>query len=181
MVASPRGRPDAPIQLANAMSRLKSPMFTWPAVIVLLVCAQLFVNQGLVSGAPPTTLHGRTLDGQAFELAQFRGRPAVIYFWASWCPVCKTMQGTVQAVAKDHPVISLALQSGAEAEVRRYMNDQGFNPKTLLDADGAIGKRFGLHGVPTLFILGPEGAIRFATAGYTSEIGLRLRLWLAGL
>jgi len=162
------------------MIGFKRRLFTWLAVIVLFVCAQLFVNRGLVSGAPPTALQGRTLDGRAFELAQFHGKPSVIYFWASWCPVCKTMQGTVQAVAKDHPVISLALQSGGEAEVRRYMNDQGFNPETLLDEDGAIGKRFGLRGVPALFILGPEGNIRFATAGYTSEVGLRLRLWLAG-
>jgi thiol-disulfide isomerase/thioredoxin len=161
------------------MTRLKSHLFTWLAIIVLFVCAQLFVNRGLISGAPPS-IRGQTMDGQVFDLAELNGRPSVIYFWASWCPVCKTMQAMVQTVAKDHPLVSLALQSGGQVEVRRYMNDEGFNLKTLLDEDGAIGKRYGIRGVPSLFILGPDGNIRFATAGYTSEFGLRMRLWLAG-
>jgi thiol-disulfide isomerase/thioredoxin len=161
------------------MVRLKGRLFTWLAVIVLFVCGQLFVNRGLVSGAPPSNLYGHTLDGETFELTQFKGRPSVVYFWASWCPVCERMQGTVKSVAADHPLISLALQSGGETEVRRYMHDHDYSPMTLLDEDGAIGKRFGLRGVPALFVLGPEGDIRYATAGYTSELGLRLRLWLA--
>jgi len=47
--------------------------------------------------------------------------------------------------------------------------------------DGAIGRDYGIRGVPAVFILGPGGDIRFSTVGYASELGLRLRLRLAHL
>lgn len=150
------------------------------AVILLFIGAQIFASRGLVSGVPPS-IEGRTLDGQSFALSQLRGRPAVIYFWASWCPVCRIMQSNVQSVAMDYSLISLALQSGDQAQVSRYMSQEGFKLTTLLDTDGATAQRFGIRGVPSVFILGPDGNIRFAVSGYTSEFGLRVRLWLAGL
>ena len=51
---------------------------------------------------------------------------------------------------------------------------------TVLDEDGAISKRYGLRGVPAVFVLDGSGKIRFSSVGYTSELGIRIRLWLAG-
>jgi len=161
------------------MEKFKRRLLTGLAVLALFVGTQFFVNRGLVSGMPPA-IQGQTLDGERFDLAEFHGRPSIIYFWASWCRICEAMQGSVRAVARDHALVSLALQSGDQAEVSRYMQERGFNPKVLLDEDGAIGKRYGIRGVPAVFVLGPDGAIRYSTMGYTSELGLRLRLWLAG-
>jgi peroxiredoxin len=75
----------------------------------------------------------------------------------------------------------VALQSGDAAEVQAYMDKEGFRVPVVLDEDGAIGKSYGIRGVPAVFILGPDGNIRFSTMGWTSELGLRFRLWLAGL
>jgi len=151
----------------------------WAAVIALFLGIQFGAHRDLASGEPPA-LSGLTLDGEHFALAQLRGRPAVVYFWAEWCPICRAMQGPVQAVAQDYPLISLAMQSGNGAAVGEYMRRQKFQVPTLLDEDGAVAGRYGLRGVPAVFILSPDGQIRYATTGYTSEAGLRLRLWLAG-
>jgi hypothetical protein len=48
-----------------------------------------------------------------------------------------------------------------------------------VDPDSEIFRRYGLHGVPAFVIIAPDGNIRAATFGYTSETGLRLRLWWA--
>lgn len=33
---------------------------------------------------------GKTLDGKTVRLSDFEGMPVVVFFWASWCPVCRT-------------------------------------------------------------------------------------------
>jgi thiol-disulfide isomerase/thioredoxin len=160
--------------------KFRKSLLTWIGLIVLFIGLQFFVNRDLASGTPPPII-GTTLDGQAFAGLDSLKKPAVVYFWASWCGVCKAMQDTVRSLSADMPMVTLALQSGDAAEVRAYMDKENFRVPVVLDEDGAIGKRYGIRGVPAVFILGPDGAIRFATVGYTSELGLRLRLWLAGL
>lgn len=157
---------------------MKKRILTWLPLLAFFLGLQMFTNRDLVIGQPPA-LPRQNMDGDTFELAALAGKPAVIYFWASWCSICRAMQGSLQAVAKDHPVIGLALQSGDKEEVGQYMAEHAFHLPTVLDETGEIGKQYGIRGVPALFILGPDGKIRFATAGYTSELGLRLRLWLA--
>lgn len=156
----------------------KKSLLGWIGVIALIFGIRMAADQGLARGLPPP-ITGQTLAGTAFDLAQLRGRPAIVYFWASWCPICRAMQGSVREVAMDHPLVSLAMQSGSRDEVLRYQKEQDFDVPTLLDEDGDLAGRFGLRGVPAVFVLAPDGRIRFATAGYTSELGMRLRLWLA--
>lgn len=151
----------------------------WPALLALFLAAQFWANRELVSGEAPA-IRAVDLQGAPFDLAQLRGRPALVYFWGSWCPICRAMQSSIQAVAADHPVITVALKSGDRNAVMRYQNEQDFHPPTVLDERGELSEAYGLKGVPAAFVLGPDGAIRYAAMGYTSEIGLRARLWLAG-
>lgn len=161
-------------------AKLKQTALTWTVLIALVVGAQWFANRDLVTGAPPA-IHGVTLDGKPFAGLETLRKPAVIYFWASWCGICRAMQSTVRDIGRDTPLVTVALQSGDAAEVGRYLKKEGFEVPVVLDEDGAIGKAFGLRGVPAIFILGPDGNIRFSTMGYTSAFGLHVRLWLAGL
>lgn len=151
----------------------------WVGIIALFIGIQFASGRNLASGEPPP-LAGTTLDGAGFELSQWRGKPAVIYFWAEWCPICRGMQPQVKAIAQDYPLISVAMQSGSATEVAQYQRKQDFQVPTLLDEDGGIAQRYGLRGVPALFVLDAEGKIRYATTGYTSKLGILARLWLAG-
>ena len=156
-----------------------STVLFWTVLVCFFFGAQALLNGGLVRGVPPA-LEGRSLDGKPFVWSDFQGRPAVVYFWATWCPVCSAMQGSIKAVAADYPLVSVALQSGSEAEVARYLREKDFSVRVVLDEDGSLAERYGLRGVPALFVLDPAGRIRFAASGYTTEIGMRLRLWWAG-
>lgn len=149
-------------------------------LVVAFFSARAFIDRELAGGTAPE-IRSTTVDGKAFELSQFEGKPALIYFWASWCSICKAMRHSIDAIADDYPVITLALQSGDAAAVKRFMKTQRISVSVVPDPDGAIGRRYGIHGVPAAFVLGPDGTIRFASTGYTSELGLRMRLWLAGI
>jgi hypothetical protein len=147
-------------------------------IVAVLAGTQWYAARGLVSGAPPA-LAGQTLNGKAFDLADFNGRAAVIYFWASWCGICGQMQSGIKQIAQTVPLISVATQSGDAAELRQYQSEHDFHPDTLPDENGGLSRAYGLKGVPAIFILDPHGKVRFATSGYTTVWGIRLRLWLA--
>jgi thiol-disulfide isomerase/thioredoxin len=129
---------------------------------------------------PAMALEGTLLDGRSASLSALRGRPVLVHFWATWCPVCKLEQDNINAIALDQVVISIAMQSGADKEVLDHMTQQQLTFPVINDADGALARRWGIRGVPTSFILDGTGHIRFVEVGYTTEAGLRLRLALAG-
>lgn len=160
----------------------------WALEIAIFVAAFLAFQAWQLrdtARGPAPQFAGVQTDGQAFDLAAWRaahpGQQLLIYFWAEWCPICKTTAGSVGSIAADHPTITVATQSGDGAAVARFMAEKGYRFPTLADADGAIMKSYRLPGTPGFVILAPDGNIRFVSVGYTSEIGLRLRLWWAGL
>ena len=149
-------------------------------VVLVLGAIHLWQTRDLPVGrAPP--LEGTLLDGRAVTLAQYRGKPLLVHFWATWCPVCRLEQGTIQALAQEWPVISVALQSGDAEEVRRFMVREGLSFPVLVDESGRLARRWKVSGVPVSFVLDGKGRIRHATVGYTTRAGLTLRLWLAAL
>ena len=154
-------------------------LLTWVVLAALLFGAKIFSAHDLVSGAA-SEIQGRTLEGRSFAGLGGLPKPLVIYFWASGCPVCRAMQGAVREISQEAPLISIAMQSGSAAEVAQYMKKTGFEVPVVLDESGAIGRSYGLRGVPAVFVLDSAGGIRYATRGYTNALGLRLRLWLAG-
>lgn len=146
--------------------------------VLLLVGLHAWQTRGLPAG-PAMGLEDTSLGGQPISLSALRGRPVLVHFWATWCPVCRLEQGTINRLARDYQVLSVAMQSGADAEVREYMQQHHLNFPVLNDDDGVHAARWRIRGVPTSFILDATGRIRFVEAGYTTEAGLRLRLALA--
>ena len=150
--------------------------------IAIVIGVQLWQTRDTPRGPAPE-FSGRLVDGQPFDLATWRaahaGRPVLLYFWAEWCPICKTTAGNVGNVSADWPVTSIAIQSGTAAPVAKVMDEKGYRWPTLADPAAEILWRYGLAGVPSFIVINPAGDIRFVAVGYTSEIGLRLRLWWA--
>lgn len=150
----------------------------WGAVAALFFVVQGFLNRDMASGPAPA-IEGRFLDGSRASLDSLRGRPALVYFWASWCPICGTMEDKIGSLARDHAVITVAYQSGDASEVARHVAERRLDWRVVPDPDGANGGRYGIRGVPAFFILGPDGTIHSRSVGFTPEWMLRLRLWLA--
>ena len=124
---------------------------------------------------------GELMDGSAFTISEFTGEPVLFHFWATWCPICELENGTIQSISKDYPVISIASWTEGAAEVKAYMRDKQLTFPVMLDSSGELAKSYGVKGVPTSFILDPNGEITFVESGYSTELGLRIRLWLSAL
>ena len=146
---------------------------------VIFFAGQLFVHRNLVTGYPPE-ISEATITNQSVVQDISQG-PGIIYFWADWCGICRLMKDPIKQVFQDYTGISVAMRSGDAEKIRQYLHQEGLDWATVADEQGHIGSRFGVKGVPTVFFLGRDGEIKLTSVGYTSETGLRLRLWLAGL
>lgn len=163
--------------------RAGSYLLTVMLVVAVFAGVNAWRTRDTPAGAAPPVA-GVLADGRRLSLQAWReqhpGRPVALHFWAEWCPVCRAEAHTVTRVMQDHPVLTIAMQSGSPADVARVLKERRLDWPTLVDTDGAIAQRYGLPGVPALVVLDAQGMIRFVEVGYTSEIGMRLRLWWAG-
>ena len=150
-------------------------------LIALVAGMRVWQQRDMPSGAAPA-LQGVTLAGQRYAIPAHPGKATLVHFWATWCSICRAEQGSIAAIAHDHPeVITVAMQSGTSDDVLRHMRQQHLDFPTVNDSDGRLARAWGVHAVPASFIISPDGKIRFVEVGYTTGIGLRLRMWLAAL
>ena len=146
--------------------------------VVVIYSVNFFKSRNAVSGPAPL-LSAQTLGGEIFDLQY--NQPVLVHFWASWCPVCRLEYGSIASISGSTPVITVAMQSGTADEVADYMQQHNLAFPAIVDADGRIAAEWGVSGVPSSFIINGSGEVEFVEVGYSSEIGLRIRLWLAGL
>lgn len=149
--------------------------------VVLVAGIRTWQHRDMAIGSAPP-LQGTLLDGHAYALPTKPATPVLVHFWATWCPVCPVEQGSIEAIARDNPnVITVAMQSEGSAEVSRHLAREGLHFPVVNDPEGRLSAAWGVHAVPATFIVDRRGQVRFIEVGYTTEIGLRLRLLLARL
>jgi thiol-disulfide isomerase/thioredoxin len=171
-------RNSAPTAPGVKGGRLRGWVLNLVVIALAFSAVQWWRTRPLASGPAPA-LAGATLAERAFDLRTERSEPVLVHFWATWCPVCRMMEGTVDGIAKDHRVITVALQSGTPQEIGRFMRKEGLDFPVIPDPDGRIASRWGVSGVPATFVVDSAGQIRDATVGLSTGPGLRARLWLA--
>lgn len=162
------------------LTRIFKKSFSWLILIALFFGGQAWINRDLVEGVPPP-IRAETLNKEMFQLEQFKGEPAIIYFWASWCGICRTMESGISKLSQQVPLMSIALQSGDTREVSSYLEKKGLKTPVIIDPTGQLSSTYGIKGVPAVFILDKSGQIRYATSGYSPNWAIKTRLWLAGL
>lgn len=157
----------------------------WILDIVLVAGALILLHwlqtRSLPSGEAPPLAGLLTATGQPVDLAGMRGQPVLVHFWSTWCSVCRLEEGSIANIAEDYPVLAVAWQSGDPDQVEAYLRSQGITFPGMADPDGKLGAVWNIRGVPSSFILDETGKIRFVEVGYTTELGLRTRLWAATL
>ena len=160
--------------------RLRGWLFDAALLVGILVLAHVIFTRHVAHGTAPA-FSGVTTEGTSISLASLRGKPTLVQFWATWCPVCHQEDGAIASLAQDHQVITVAEDSGGAPNVAGYLASKNLRFPAISDDSGAIGRAFGVDRYPTSFILDASGNVRFVEVGYTTSLGLRLRLWLAGL
>lgn len=120
-------------------------------------------------------LTATTIDGAAVPLGtSSSGRPRGLVLFSSWCESylkdsrpetsqsCRRVRAAVDALAASGEVDWLAIAHGlwtSREDVARYRATTGTRIPLALDADGALFRAFGVHRMPTVVLLDPDGRV----------------------
>ncbi len=103
----------------------------------------------------------RPLDGRPTTLDAFRGRVLFINLWASWCTPCIREMGSIERLRKrlaDADVTFLVVAAEGERPVRRFLRRYPYDLPIYLEEE-PIPSAFGLRGLPTSWVVDPQGRI----------------------
>ena len=162
--------------------RWRAHLGTLLTVTAVLVGAHLWqtrhVPPGPVPDLPLVLSTGETTTLHAWR-ARHPGQPVALHVWAECCPICRTEEHSITRLHQDWPVLTLAMQSGGLQPVQKVLEKRQLPWNTAIDSQGTLARSLGVQSVPALLVLDTHGHIRAASVGYTSEIGMRLRmLWV---
>ena len=146
------------------------------ALVLLFILSNIisYVRQPDLGTDQLPQIEAKLLDGSTFRVEE--GKPLVIHFWATSCPACKLEAPNIETVSKEYDVLSIAVNSGSDENVKAYMQEHALSFKVLNDADGAWATEFNIEVYPTTFIYDAKGKLRFTEVGYTTTAGLLARL-----
>ncbi len=124
--------------------------------------------------APDFTLPG--LDGQDVSLADFRGEPVLLVFWAPSCAPCRVELPLVARMQKElaaRNLVVLAVAVDPPEKVRAYLDRTKIDLQSLVDPEHDVGQLYGNCGLPHAFLIDPNGVIRKGFDGPLQETELR--------
>lgn len=120
------------------------------------------------------------IDNSHFSSLELSEKPLLIHFWATWCPTCKLEAGNIQTISEHFNVITIAVKSGTNLEIQNYLSENNFDFKVINDNDGILSSQFSVSAFPTTFIYNSKGNLEFSEVGYSSILGLYLRMLYSG-
>jgi len=118
------------------------------------------------------------LEDQKVALTDFKGKPVVINFWATWCPPCRLEMPEFQRAIEDYQEDDLVILAVNEAEqsevVRSFFYDQmGYTYTPLLDEDGQVAEAYGAIGLPSTYFVNPDGEVTAVHRGALTQAQLQ--------
>ncbi len=150
-------------------------------VILAIFVIRAWQQQDLSVGMVPS-FTSQTLSGQVVNSNPLPDQAMLIHFWATWCSICRLENDNIQALSKDYKVLNIAMQSGTDAELKKYANKHNMRLDNIInDNSGSLAKLFGVRATPSSFFINTKGKIQFVEVGYVTTWGYKLRLWWAGL
>lgn len=141
----------------------------------------------LVGSGPSSGLIGRAapnftlvdLDGGPVRLADLRGRPVIVNFWASWCAPCVREFPLLRAAAERHgdelAIVGIIYQDRSE-DARSFMERMGATWPSAVDPGGEVAVSYGIHGPPESFFIDRAGIVVDRQIGELSAAGLDAKL-----
>jgi cytochrome c biogenesis protein CcmG, thiol:disulfide interchange protein DsbE len=118
---------------------------------------------GALEGQPAPALRLTDLAGRDVDLAGLRGKVVAVNFWATWCPPCKEeLPALAQAWRAGQGCLEIlgVTEDSPRDDVVAEVGRQALPYPVLLDVDGVAARAFGVAGLPSTFLVDPEGRIR---------------------
>ena len=151
----------------------------YPAIPLLGTLLLLMTGSVSAAGPPElTTVPDKPMapdfnlpdtEGDTHRLSDYRGQVVIVNFWAVWCAPCRKEMPSMQRAweqVRDQEVTLLAVNWGdSEEDIAKFKEKYPVDFPLLLDEDKSLPEQWGVKGLPTTFVVDPEGRLVYRIVG----------------
>jgi peroxiredoxin len=162
------------------------------AVAIFVIGTQLLGRPApvkvTVQGGPATVgrtapdFTTQTLDGNRVRLSQYRGKPVLLNFWATWCAPCQDEMPLIQRASDNNKgqglvVLAVNYQQTSTSSMQAFLRKVDARFPAVFDPAGQIAAAYGVNvGLPVSVFIDRSGTVSFIQVGQMSDAALQLHL-----
>jgi cytochrome c biogenesis protein CcmG, thiol:disulfide interchange protein DsbE len=161
------------------------PRGRWLALLVVVAFASVVAIEIATSGSGSSAgqraprLPTQVLSPPRMTLADLRGKPAFINFWASWCDPCReeapVLERFATALHGRGTLVGVDWNDSLSG-ARQFIAQYHLTYPMVRDDSGAVGDAYRLTGLPTTYVLNSGGRIAQRLRGPQTDSSLRAAL-----
>jgi thiol-disulfide isomerase/thioredoxin len=138
-----------------------------------------FQTSGLLAnGSVAPTFVTTDLNGKQVMLDDYRGRPLVLHFWATWCGVCRSEFGMLNTFEHKYGgLLALVAEEPSDA-VRSFVRRHDLRYPVAYASEELI-RAYGVSAYPSTYYLTKDHEVSSATVGMSTSVAMRARAYLA--
>jgi len=111
----------------------------------------------------------KDIDGATHRLSDYRGKVLIVNFWATWCPPCREEMPSMQRAWKkleQEGIAMLAVNVGEDEDtIFQFTANYPVEFPLLMDRDSAVTGAWPVRGLPTTFVVDPQGRLAYRAIG----------------
>lgn len=152
------------------MKRFLTPLLMLLAFLTLTGLAHAGASLTLLPNKPQAPdFRLLDMDGNEHTLVAYRGKVVIINFWATWCPPCREELPSMNrgwAKIKGQGVVMLAVNVGEDEDtIFSFQGQYPIDFTILLDSSGNTINQWPIKGLPTTFVIDPQGRFVYRAIG----------------
>lgn len=137
--------------------------------------AQMIVEVGIPVGSTPGALIIEDLDGNPVDLSQYRGRPLLVEFWATWCTNCQALQPQMESAYENYHTriefLAIAVGVGqSQRSVKRHLVRHPSAYPYLFDRRGTAVRTFLAPTTSFIVVMDENGVVTYTGVGPDQDI-----------
>lgn len=150
------------------------------AVETAWVARHVDLVRPMTAGTPAPALALPTIGengglGPVVSLAELRGKPVIVDFWAFWCGPCLQSMPHLDEFARRHPEVTVIAVHLDDPQKAREVFDEHHYTMRLVEDDGATSQRYGVGSIPHTVVIDRDGIVRAVSRGTAIDLESALR------
>ena len=136
-------------------------------LLIWLIFSIVFFTTHSYAEEAPEDFTITTLDGHNFSLTEYQNKkPVFLFFWATWCPICKKEIPRIKALHEEFgdEIEILAINVGYNdslANIKQYQQQYQVQFPIAFDEHSEISQNYGVIGTPTQVVIDIDGDLRY--------------------